>query len=201
MPRVTGTALLASTKTEEQGYGLYSYALLSHPPADTELPRYQAYLHALLALPEASQLGHYLPKSRINVTYIPVTSIASTWEQFSLDQRADYVLAHYDYARGAALLASLPQHMGPGPVITSLLTPLSTSQTPHPVLVQDLSTAQPVLMGDYVGKFVQQVAQDHFWQARTLADFALTCRNVLETAAIGLGLSKNAVSTWVQYFK
>ena len=72
---------------------------------------------------------------------------------------------------------------------------------PHPVLVQDLSRAQPLLMADYVKQFVDQAAQDHFWEARTLAAFSLTLRNPLETAAIGFGLSQDAVQKWVHYVK
>jgi hypothetical protein len=58
-----------------------------------------------------------------------------------------------------------------------------------------------VLMADYVSKFVSQVAQDHFWQPNTLSAFALSLRNLLETAATGLGMSQDAVKSWVNYFK
>ena len=201
MPRVTGTALLESNKKEEAGYGLYSYVLLSHPPSDAEVPRYQAFFKALLALPEASQLGKYVSKDRINVTYVPVTSAPSGWEQFSLDKRVDSVMSNYDYARGAVILAALSQATGQGPVIISVLQPLNVSSHPRPVLVQDLSKAQATLMQSYVAEFVSQAAQDHFWQPNTLQSFALTLRNGLETAASGLGMSQAAVSSWVKFFK
>ena len=201
MPRVTGTALLESGKREEAGYGLYSYVLLSQPPADADVPRYQAFFKALLALPEASQLGKYVPKERINVTYVPVKSEPSGWEQLALEKRVDYVMSNYDYARGAVMLAALSQPIGPGPVIISVLQPLDVSGHPHPVLVQDLSKAQATLMQSYVAEFVSQAAQDHFWQTNTLQAFALSLRNVLETAATGLGMSQVAVSSWVKFLK
>jgi hypothetical protein len=201
MPRVTGTALLASSQKEEDGYGLYSYALLSHPPADAETPKYRAFFTALLNLPTASELAHYVAKARINITYIPVSSVPSNWEQLAPENRVAFVMAHYDYARGAVMLASLSQKTGAGPVITSLLKPLNAAQHPHPVLIQDMSTAQATLINDYVTAFVHQAAQDRFWQPNALQSFALSLRNVLETAATGLGMSQQAVNSWVQYFK
>jgi hypothetical protein len=56
-------------------------------------------------------------------------------------------------------------------------------------------------MTDYVTEFVNQVAQETFWKPDTLADFALGLRNGLETSAVGLGMSKDAVATWISYFK
>lgn len=201
MPRVTGTATLLPGEKEESGYGLYSYALLSHAPQQSELPRYRSFLTALLELPAAKDVQKYVPKRRINITYLPMTSASPEWGDLNTDERVDYVLAHYDYARGAAILASLPGSKGPGPLITSVLTPVTFDAPPHPVLVQDLSRAQPLLMADYVKQFVDQAAQDHFWEARTLAAFSLSLRNALETAAIGFGLSQDAVQKWVRYLK
>jgi hypothetical protein len=200
--RVTGIALLPQKATELPGYGLYSYALLARAPEEGELPRYRAFLRALLELPLASQLARYAPKDMTNITYIPVTTVPpQDWGDLEIGHRVDFVISHYDYARAAVILAALPQKTGTGPVITSVLVPVSVGKKPHPVLVQDLSTAQPVLMADYVSKFVGQVAQDRFWEPDRLADFALSLRNLLETAAIGTGLSMDAVKSWISYFK
>jgi hypothetical protein len=201
MPRVTGTAVLLPQQKEESGFGLYSYALLTHAPLEGELPKYRAFLTALVELPTAKNLATYLPKIRINITYLPLTSSAQDWDAFTTDQKVDYVLSHYDYARGAAMLASLPERTGAGPVLTSVLKPLSFDRFPRPVLVQDMSTSQPVLMEDYVKEFVDQAAKDHFWEAKTLAAFSLGLRNTLETAAVGLGMSQDAVGGWVRFFK
>lgn len=43
MPRVTGTAFLLPSQTEEPGYGLYSYALLARQPGDADRPRYKSF--------------------------------------------------------------------------------------------------------------------------------------------------------------
>jgi hypothetical protein len=198
MPRVTGTAFLLTGQDEDAGYGLYSYALLSHAPEASDQARYHALIRALLDLPTAADLTHTrIVRTRINITYMLVKSTPPT--QSSLDAQTDYILAHYDYARGAVLLASLPQKTGPGPVIVSVLQPMSVTAIPHPVLVQDLSTAQPTLMADYVTSFKNQVAQQQFWQPQALSAFALTLRNLLETAATGLGMSQDAVKSWIQF--
>jgi hypothetical protein len=200
--RITGVALLPQPEKEESGYGLYSYALLARAPGKNELPKYQAFLRVLLELPPASDLANYIAKGQINITYIPVkTATPSGWDDLKIDDRVDFVIAHYDYARAAVLLALLPQKTGIGPVITSVLVPISSGGKPHPVLVQDLTTAQPALMDDYVSQFVSQAAQDRFWDAKMLDNFRLTLRNLLETAAIGVGLSQDAVKSWITFFK
>ncbi|HEY0785933.1 MAG TPA: hypothetical protein VGD62_08670 [Acidobacteriaceae bacterium] len=200
-PRLTGTALLLPPQTEDAGYGLTSYALVGQAPTPDARPRYRAFFRALLDLPTAGSLSAYVPKSHINVTYIPLADVPPPFILASRETEADYLLDHYDYARGAVLLATLPGRTGPGPVIVSVLTPIRYGQRPRPVLVQDLSTAQPVLMADYVADFKQRVAREQFWAPETLAAFSLSLRNVLETAAIGLGMSQDAVHSWVQFSK
>ena len=200
MPRITGTAILLPNETERPGYGLYSYALVSHRPQASELPKYKAYFRALLELPTATEVERYVPRSRINITYAPLDALAPDWYTLSLDDKVSYAVEHYDFARGAAMLASLSEHTGPGPVIISLLKPLDLSSHPHPVLVQDLTSAQPSLMASYVSYFVQQAAKDQFWEEKALSHFCLNLRNGLEVAAEGLGMSKTAVETWVKYF-
>lgn len=44
-------------------------------------------------------------------------------------------------------------------------------------------------------EFVKQAAQERFWEEGTLAQFELTLRNILETAAVGLGMSKDTVGS------
>jgi hypothetical protein len=194
--RVTGFGYLLSGTKEEEGYGLYSYALLSHPPSALELPQYSAFLKALVALPTAKALEQYVPRQRINLTSIPVTETPPTGAD---DAKVTYILAHYDYARAAVLKACLTTRTGPGPVLVSVLQPIDPSAHPTPVLVQDLTRAQASLMETYVESFVSQVAQDRFWEQSSLAVFALNLRNSLETAAVGLGMSKTAVDGWIKF--
>jgi len=200
LPRVTGTAVLLPGEIEGAGYGLYSYALISHRPQPDELPKFKAYFRALLDLPTAEAVERYVPRRRINITYLPLDSPAPKWFTMSLDDKVSYAVEHYDFARGAAMVASLSEHTGPGPVIISLLKPLDVSAHPHPVLVQDLTLAQPSLMASYVSYFVQQAAKDQFWEESALSHFSLSLRNALEITAEGLGMSKVAVQGWVKYF-
>lgn len=199
--RTTGYAFLLHLKQEEAGYGLYSYALIAHSPNAQELPRYRAFVGTLLSLPTASSVRDVVGKSRTNITYLLLDADAKDPRTLSTDARIDYIISHYDYGRSAAILSLLPNRVGPGPVLTSVLSPITFTTTPHPVLEQDLSTAQPVLMTDYVTQFTNQVAEERFWKADVLSAFALDLRNVLETAAIGLGMSKDAVHSWVTYTK
>jgi hypothetical protein len=200
MPRITGTAILLPAQKEEPGYALYSYALMSHRPRAGELPKVKAYLTALLELPTAAAVERNVPRSRINITYLPLEAPAPLWEIMPTENQVDYVVAHYDYGRGAAMMSSLSQRTGAGPVIISLLKPLDVSAHPHPVLVQDLTSAEPSLMASYVAYFVDKAATDQFQKDGTLSNFGLTLRNGLEVAAMALGMSKDAVATWVKYF-
>ena len=200
LPRVTGTAVLLPGEIEGAGYGLYSYALISHRPQPDELPKFKAYFRALLDLPTAEAVERYVPRRRINITYLPLETISPAWDSMSTDNRVTYVVEHYDYARGEAMVSSLSQRTGPGPVIISLLKPLDVSAHPHPVLLQDLTSAEPTLMSRYVGYFVDKAATDQFQKDGSLSNFGLTLRNGLEVAATALGMSKDAVATWVKYF-
>jgi hypothetical protein len=200
MRRITGTAILLPTQREESGYALYSYALMSHRPEGAELPKVRAYVRALLALPTAVAVERSVPRARINITYLPLETISPAWDSLSPDNRVTYVVEHYDYARGAAMVSSLSQRTGPGPVIISLLKPLDVSAHPHPVLVQDLTSAEPSLMSNYVAFFVNKAGTDQFQKDGSLSNFGLTLRNGLEVAATALGMSKDAVATWVKYF-
>jgi hypothetical protein len=71
---------------------------------------------------------------------------------------------------------------------------------PRPVLYQDLSHAQASLMTAYVQQFVSQAAQGRFWEQNTLSQFTLNLRNLLETTAVGLGMTKEAVAGWISFF-
>lgn len=198
MPRVTGTAILLAQQKEEAGYGLYSYALISAKPTASELPKVKAYLTALLELPTAASVEQYVPRKRINITYIPLRRLPANWEGMATADQVDYVVSNYDYARAEVDLACLSKRTGPGPVIISLLKPLDPGEHPSPVLVVDLTSAEPQLAQNYVNYFKQQAGKREFWQEKALERFSLTLRNGLEVAAVGLGMSKDSVSSWVK---
>jgi hypothetical protein len=78
---------------------------------------------------------------------------------------------------------------------------MSLDKHPHPVLVQDLTRAQSSLMTADVASFVDQAGKTNFWEKDALGSFELNLRNLLETASTGLGLSKEAVKSWINYFE
>lgn len=202
--RITGIAFLRTGVTEKSGYGLYSYVLIGHRPAEAERARYEAFFEALLERTWASSLvGAGVPRRRINLTQMLVTATPdpSRFAGLGAQEQADWVLDHYDYGRSAAILACLPQRIGYGPALVALLVPVDISQTPHPVLTLDLSSAQPAIMGSYVQYFVDQTSRDRFWDERALEALSLQLRNLMEVAASGLGLSRDAVESWLKLSK
>jgi hypothetical protein len=199
--RATGYSLWKTGAYEDSGYGLYSYVLLSHKPSATEKFKYKFFLEAFLRLPDSSGLGESLPQGQINITYIPVLLTSTDWQTLSVEEQAEFVLNHYDYARAVAILSQLQGGTNSGPSIASASKPLSQNPHQRPVLFQNLSSAQPDLMDAYVDGFVKQVARKNFSEASTLESFQLPLRNLLEVTATGLGLSKDAVKSWVTFFK
>lgn len=202
--RITGIAFLRTGAREASGYRLYSYVLIGHRPAEAERPRYEAFFEALLERTWAgSLLGAGVPKRRINLTQMLVTTTPdqNRFAELSTQEQADWVLDHYDYGRSAAILACLPQRIGYGPALVALLVPVDISTTPHPVLTLDLSSAQPAIMSSYVQYFVDQTSRDRFWDERALEALSLQLRNLMEVAASGLGLSRDAVESWLKLSK
>jgi hypothetical protein len=204
--RRTGYAYLLRGGSEESGYGLYSYILFDHHPTAEEYDRFVALLVAVLARPTVGSLERYVSRQHINVTEIPLdvdrTAAIPQWpspEQYP--KMADWILDNYDYGRATAILGSLPQRAGPGPVIISVLHAANPNEQPHPVFFQDLSRAQPRVMATYVAEFVQQAGRDRFWDEPALAAFGVGLSNFLQTAANGLGLSADGVKPWLKMIK
>jgi hypothetical protein len=197
--RATGTAPLMRGGKEEPGFGLYSYALISRVPQQSEKPRYLAFLAALFSLASADDIARALTKNRINVTYVPVTSLPPA--NLAVDAQAEYALDHYDYARSTAMLANLPNPTGEGPILVSVITPLSLTSQTFPVLVQDLSKAQQQLMTAYTKEFADQVANEKFWEPETLELLEVNLENVMVVAAGGVGMTESAVSIWLRLSK
>ena len=201
--RLTGYAFLLRGQAEESGYGLYSYILLDHHPSAEEHDRFVALLVAVLARPTVGSLQSYVSRQHINVTEIPleVDRPEEIARAQTPEKMAGWILDNYDYGRATAILGSLPQRAGPGPVIISVLHPANPEESPRPVFFQDLSHAQPKVMATYVGQFVQQAGKERFWDEPALAAFSVGLSNFLETAANGLGLSADGVKPWLKMIK
>lgn len=203
--RVTGIAFVPPAAAGALGgYGLYSYVLIDHRPSDEERARFRAFFVALLARPTAKSLvAAGVLVSRINITELLVSTAPdeSRLQKLTAEEQSDWAIDHYDYGRSAAILACLPGSTGEGPVIVSLLEPVDVTKTPHPVLIQDLSHAQAPMMNSYVAEFVLQASRDQFWNQRALEQLSLQLRNLMEVAATGLGMSREAVESWLKMVK
>lgn len=195
--RETARGFLAPGQREQAGYGLYSYLLFGSAPDDTERQRYLKTVEAYLRLsPALEDLANLLDAKDINATYLLIDGKAPA------QVTPEWVLQHYDYARGSALLRSLPGSHLHGPYLLS-----SVSVTPpgkplaHPYLFQDLSKVAPSLAGAWYEEFVNQAAQDHFWEERKGRQFVLKLRTTISVLALGLPDVQSGLESWMKWVK
>jgi hypothetical protein len=194
--RETGAAFLLPDAAERAGYGLYSYLLLGAPPTDGTRDRYAQAVSGFLAMiPEIGRLEAHVPRQSLNVAYVPVDQdpgpppVAAPW-----------VLAHYDHARARSLLRTLPGSLRVGPYIVSTLTPLSREGAAEgPRLFQDLSRVPPHLVSAWVLEFLNQAAQERFWEERSGRALALRMRLTVGILGTGLPEVRKAMDDWVAW--
>jgi hypothetical protein len=188
--RLTGRALLVRRRNERQGYGLYSYLLMDAPPDPENRARYVAVLHQMLRLTSDIAALEQVPVARhqLNVGYIPVT-------RSSIRLTADSLLATYDYARAQALLSRIPGERRHGIFLVATQTPLSQPQR-GPLLVQDLTSVPERLAPLWVNEFLNQTAQERFWDARALHGMALRVRTIISVLGQGLPEVQSGIDTW-----
>lgn len=186
-----GRLLLPPEREEAAGYGLYSYLLFGAQPGTEERERYLAAIAAYLGmLPDLGALERYLRPAELNVVHLPVSRPLPAGQAAA----ADWLLAHYDYARARAWLAKVPGQRRQGPYLVSTLQPLGAATAPSgPFLIQDLSRVPPQLAGVWVREFLNQAAQERFWEPRTAARLTLRLRTVIAQVAIALPEVRNAM--------
>lgn len=187
---ITRTFLLPN-KLEEPGYGLYSYLLFSTPPdpADaTMFERYVKILEVYLRLLEPlSRFEHEIQPSQLNVTHVPVKAVsADAWVELASltsqeDTRkwAEWLVEHYDYARGQIMLHRAGLTNREGPYLLSSLNPLGRHPVARPFLIQDLSGIPPEQAGDWLKEFINQTAQERFWEPRALSQLTLKMKAIV----------------------
>ena len=125
----TGRAFLVQGKTEEAGYGLYSYVLLGSRPTDEPTrARYLSTITAYLRLSDVVDLLEALnDKQQINITYIPVKTAPGTDilsklkdpDEKKYAEVAAWVLREYHFERAEALLKKLDGDHLDGPSFPS----------------------------------------------------------------------------------
>jgi hypothetical protein len=192
----TGRSFLVKGKNEEKKYGLYSYLLLGSPPTAANRERYIRTIDAFLgSVVEISALEEYIQRSKLNITYLPVIDTPMSHPS------ADWILGHYDYARARALLSLLPGSLREGHYFVSLLTPFDSGAAPKQYLFQDLSAvpANADLISWWVREFLNQAAQERFWEPRTGSLLALKLRTTIATLAIGLPDVRKGLEAWISW--
>jgi hypothetical protein len=183
---ITGWSLLLSGTKEKSGYGLYSYILFGSRPTDATRERYLKTLEAYVSLVEsiASLEASGIAKHRLNITYVPVIKIPPPKERPS----PEWLLNNYNYAGARAILSALPGvYRSDGPYIVSQLKPINaTQQIKDKYLYQDLSIIMPRVVFGYAREFLNQAAQERYWEESTTRQLALKLQNTMYLMARAL---------------
>jgi hypothetical protein len=200
LTRETGGAFLLPDQGEASGYGLYSYLLFGATPGDGARDRYRSALEAYVGLiPDIAALERYVRPAELNIAYVPVQRPPDR------STTPDRLLAEYDYARARSLLRLFPGGNREGPYIVSSLRPLGSGGQPPvlptPYLFQDLSKVPPHLVGSWVKEFLNQAAQERFWEDRSTERFALRLRVTVGVLAAALPEVKKALDTWIAWVR
>jgi hypothetical protein len=197
--RETGRALLAGGQSEAAGYGLYSYLLLGAPPSESSRERCLKAIEAYLALvPDVMGLEEYVPRRELNIFYLPVRSEPPT------PVTGQWVLDNYDYARARSLLRALPGSNRDGPYILAAFRPLggaTAGATSGPYLFQDLSSVPPHLGASWVREYLNQAAQERFWEERTAVQLAQRMRATVGIMGSGLPEVRKALDGWITWVR
>lgn len=190
-----GHDLLVKNTPETPGYGLYSYVLFGSVPDDQSRPRYLQLLQAVVAqAPSIEDLRVYYDASQLNLTYIPVTSGGQP------PVSVQWLLDNYDYAHARFLLHAVAGNLNGGPYLVSSRQPLGKAAS-GPYLVQDLSSVPPHLVSLWTSEFLNQAAQEHFWEQSTGKMLALRLRTAIGIMAEGLPDVRKSLDSWISMTK
>lgn len=197
MRRETGRSFLLPQQKEHTGYGLYSYLLLGGPPSDSSRERYVKVVEAyLIALPDIARLERHFAPSELNITYLPVDAAPPNIVDVKL--LAKWVLDHYDYARARYLLRHFSGNNRNGPYLASILDPLGGSTPLSHSLFQNLSSVPPQLAGSWIKEFMNQAAQEHFWETKSLSQLRLKVRSVIAILSMALPEVRNSLDSYIK---
>lgn len=204
--RETGRAFLSSDQVETSGYGLYSYLLLGSRPTAATRERYLKSIEEYLKFPDMTRLETFdLPRRTLNITYLPIRmfpdqAVLKRLGDEQYGEVAEWILKQYDYERARVLLKDLAGAHREGPYIVSVLKPPTwNSSLSRPYLFQDQSAVPPHLISAWTKEFLNQAAQEQFWQERTTVQLALKLRTTLGIIATGLPQLRGALTEWVAW--
>jgi hypothetical protein len=197
--RETARTLLARGSAEEAGFGLYSYLLLGSAPDNTNRERYLAVIREYLRLcPSLAEMRTLLAPKQLNANYLPTTALPRPNESVT----AEWLLANYDFSRARAILRTVPGSHFRGPYILSALKPaVPTAAASGPIFFQDLSNVPLDLVRPWYEAFLNQAAQEHFWEEKSGELFALKLRTLIGVLAQGLPDVKTSMASWIQWLK
>lgn len=198
--RRTGWHLLVKGKQEEQGYGLYSYVLFGSIPEGEGLKRFVETIKAYLSLmPAIVGLEEYSPRKELNISYLPVREENPEAADDPKEKLTpEWVFKNYDLARASTILAKLEGNYRDGPYILAFLSPpLKSTTTPRPYLTMDLSKVPPNLIRAWMKEFLNQAAQERYWEERRVPKFVLNLRTGIEVASNVYPDVEKAVKKWV----
>jgi hypothetical protein len=149
-------------------------------------------------IPDIASLEHYVAPTELNIAYVPLRATPDR------QAAADWLLLHYDYARARSILRLFPAGNREGPYIVSSLRPLggpAAAGLSPPYLFQDLSKVPPHLVASWVKEFLNQAAQERFWEDRSGERFALKLRVTVGVLATALPEVKKALDTWIAWVR
>ena len=86
-----------------------------------------------------------------------------------------------------------------GPYLISALEPLGGRTVSDRYLFQDMSHVPPSLVRAWTMEFLNQSAQQRFWDERTGAMFGLRMRTTLRVLSVGLGDVQRGIAEWISW--
>jgi len=199
-PRIleTGHSHLSELGKEEDGYGLYSYAILP-----SESRRAATFLSELFR--EIPSIGETsAQRSQLNIFYVPLkkdrkgdfAAALQTSGANAEKMGAEYSKSFYDYRIARALLnhvcnppAGSIRHLcegdlSRGPYIFTYASPASSMDSvPPPFLFVDLSNVHEQAFGELIAAFRSQVKRDDISDQARIRTLRLTILNIALTAA------------------
>lgn len=203
--RETWRSFLVSGEPETKGYGLYSYLLFGSRPTAASRERYLKAIEEYLKFPDLTRLQtSNLPYRTLNIIYLPIKvrpepPILDQLADARYSEVAEWMLKQYDYERARVLLKDLSGTHREGPYFISVLTPPSGNTLSPPYLRQDQSSVPPHLVSLWADEFLNQAAQEQFWQERTAAQLVLKLRTSIGILAIGLPEVRKALDDWIAW--
>jgi hypothetical protein len=113
--------------------------------------------------------------------------------------RLRYYCARYCEFIFERRLRNLSGQRRDAPYIISFLKPLSSDGLEPPYLYQDQSNVPPNLVSLWMKEFLNQAAQERYWEENTGRKLALNIRTTVGILALGLPDVKNSLSDWIAW--